>query len=100
MSERCSSTDAYNAPQMTRQLWCDTMADSRFLGAYVRRVIDDELDELFPQLPAIVLDGPKGVGKTVTAEQRCTTPGGWTMRGRAKRCEPTRPSWRTRPSQS
>lgn len=38
--------------------------------AYMRRIIDDELDELFPELPAIVLDGPKAVGKTTTAEQR------------------------------
>jgi len=42
-------------------------------GSYVRRVIDTELDELFPQLPAIVLDGPKGVGKTATTEQRCSS---------------------------
>jgi uncharacterized protein len=42
-----------------------------FLGAYVRRVIDDEIDELFEQLPALLLDGPKGVGKTATATQRC-----------------------------
>jgi len=42
-------------------------------GSYVRRVIDTELDELFLQLPAIVLDGPKGVGKTATAEQRCSS---------------------------
>ncbi len=42
-----------------------------FMGPYQRRIIDDELDELFPQLPAVLLDGPKGVGKTSTAEQRC-----------------------------
>tara|TARA_R110002072_G_scaffold141664_3_gene286959 strand:+ start:75727 stop:77010 length:1284 start_codon:yes stop_codon:yes gene_type:complete len=40
-------------------------------GAYVRRVIDDDLDALFPQLPAILLDGPKAVGKTSTAMRRC-----------------------------
>ncbi len=39
-------------------------------GEYVRRVIDDELDELFPHLPAILIDGPKAVGKTSTALQR------------------------------
>lgn len=38
--------------------------------AYVRRIVDAELDELFGQVPAIALDGPKGVGKTTTAEQR------------------------------
>ena len=37
---------------------------------YVRRIVDAELDELFGQVPAIALDGPKGVGKTTTAEQR------------------------------
>jgi uncharacterized protein len=39
-------------------------------GDYVRRTVDDELDELFGQLPAILLDGPKGVGKTRTATER------------------------------
>lgn len=42
-----------------------------FLRNYVRRVIDDEIDDLFPQLPAILIDGPKGIGKTATATQRC-----------------------------
>lgn len=37
---------------------------------YARRILDDELDELFGQVPAIAVDGPKGVGKTTTAEQR------------------------------
>ena len=39
-------------------------------AAYVRRVVDTELDVLLPALPAILLDGPKGVGKTSTALQR------------------------------
>ena len=37
---------------------------------YQRRIVDDELDELFPEIAAISLDGPKAVGKTTTAEQR------------------------------
>jgi uncharacterized protein len=37
---------------------------------YVRRAVDDALDELLPELPAILLDGPKAVGKTTTALQR------------------------------
>ncbi len=41
--------------------------------AYRRRIIDDELDELFAGLPAISIDGPKGVGKTATATQRAVT---------------------------
>lgn len=37
---------------------------------YLRRILDDELDDLFGQVPAIAIDGPKAVGKTTTAEQR------------------------------
>ena len=40
---------------------------------YTRRSIDKALDELFGQLPAILLDGPKAVGKTTTALQRAKT---------------------------
>lgn len=40
---------------------------------YVRRIVDDELDQLLPQLPAVMLDGPKGVGKTATALERART---------------------------
>ena len=36
---------------------------------YVRRVVDDDLDELLPHLPAVALEGAKGVGKTSTAQQ-------------------------------
>lgn len=41
--------------------------------AYRRRIIDDALDELFPHLAAIALEGAKGVGKTATASQRAKT---------------------------
>jgi predicted AAA+ superfamily ATPase len=40
-----------------------------FVG-YRRRVLDAELDELVAALPALSLEGPKGVGKTSTARQR------------------------------
>ena len=40
---------------------------------YRRRLIDGVLDDVFPQLPAILLDGPKAVGKTTTALQRAQT---------------------------
>lgn len=40
---------------------------------YKRRIVDDVLDALMPQLPAILLDGPKAVGKTSTATQRART---------------------------
>ena len=41
--------------------------------AYLPRVVDAELDELLPALPAVALDGAKGVGKTVTARRRART---------------------------
>ena len=41
--------------------------------AYRRRIIDDELDDLFPSLAAVALEGPKAVGKTATATQRAKT---------------------------
>ncbi len=40
---------------------------------YRTRVVDGELDELLPGLPAISLEGPKGVGKTATAARRART---------------------------
>jgi predicted AAA+ superfamily ATPase len=40
------------------------------VAGYVRRIVDEELDAVLPQLPAVMLDGPKGVGKTATALQR------------------------------
>ena len=40
---------------------------------YLRRVVDDELDELLPGIAAIAIEGPKGVGKTATAERRART---------------------------
>lgn len=40
---------------------------------YRRRIVDAELDELLSGLPAISLEGPKGVGKTATALRRART---------------------------
>lgn len=40
---------------------------------YRRRIVDDEIDELFGDLAAIAIEGPKGVGKTRTALQRAKT---------------------------
>ncbi len=40
---------------------------------YVPRVVDSELDALLPELPAVALEGAKGVGKTATAARRATT---------------------------
>jgi predicted AAA+ superfamily ATPase len=42
-------------------------------GRYRHRVVDRELDALLPELPAIALEGPKGVGKTVSATRRAST---------------------------
>lgn len=36
-------------------------------------MVDAELDELLSALPALALEGPKGVGKTATASRRATT---------------------------
>jgi predicted AAA+ superfamily ATPase len=41
-------------------------------NGYSPRLIDSELDELLSGLPAIALEGAKGVGKTATASQRAT----------------------------
>jgi predicted AAA+ superfamily ATPase len=43
------------------------------MGEYLRRVVDGELDELLPSLPAVALEGAKGVGKTETARRRAAT---------------------------
>ncbi|MCA1676051.1 MAG: DUF4143 domain-containing protein [Actinobacteria bacterium] len=43
------------------------------MGGYAGRIVDDELDELLAGLPAISLEGPKGVGKTATAQRRAAT---------------------------
>ena len=45
----------------------------KFLGNYRRRIVDDDVDYLLGELPALLLDGPKGVGKTETARQRAQT---------------------------
>ncbi len=42
-------------------------------GTYVRRIVDDEIDVLLPGLPALALEGAKGVGKTATARRRAAT---------------------------
>ncbi len=39
---------------------------------YLQRTVDLELDALLPEVAAVALEGPKGVGKTDTARRRCT----------------------------
>jgi predicted AAA+ superfamily ATPase len=43
------------------------------MNDYQPRVVDAQLDGLLAELPAIALDGPKGVGKTETAVRRART---------------------------
>lgn len=40
---------------------------------YLTRIVDAELDELLPSLPAVAIEGPKAVGKTRTALERART---------------------------
>jgi predicted AAA+ superfamily ATPase len=43
------------------------------MTGYQERIVDRELDELLCSLAAVSLEGPKGVGKTSTAERRAAT---------------------------
>lgn len=43
------------------------------MDGYGARTIDELLDEVQPELPALALQGAKGVGKTATARQRART---------------------------
>jgi len=40
---------------------------------YLPRVLESEFDELFALLPALAIEGPKGVGKTAMASRRART---------------------------
>ena len=54
-------------------LWRASRKGDPGMKDYLDRVIDRELDELLPFLPAIAIEGAKGVGKTETALRRCRT---------------------------
>lgn len=43
------------------------------MRAYSARLVDIELDQLMSELPAIALEGARGVGKTSTAQRRART---------------------------
>lgn len=43
------------------------------MSSYLPRIVDSELDELMLGLPAVAIEGPKGVGKTETALRRAET---------------------------
>lgn len=49
------------------------MVERMSSAPYRRRIVDDEFDQLIGQLPAIVFEGAKGVGKTETAKRRART---------------------------
>jgi predicted AAA+ superfamily ATPase len=49
------------------------LPETSFAAGYVRRIVDDELDAVLPELSAVLLDGPKGVGKTSTAMERANS---------------------------
>ena len=46
---------------------------AQIMSTYLPRIVDDELDEPRADLPAIAMEGPKGVGKTATARRRART---------------------------
>ena len=43
------------------------------MAFYGKRVVDTRIDALFAELPAISIEGARGVGKTTTARQRAAT---------------------------
>ncbi len=43
------------------------------MSDYLHRIVDEEIDELFQSLPAISIEGPRGVGKTETTLRRAST---------------------------
>lgn len=43
------------------------------MTGYITRIVDTDLDDLLRSLPAVAIEGPKGVGKTATAERRART---------------------------
>jgi uncharacterized protein len=53
----------------TRRTWQGRTEGRR----YLHRVLDDELDEQSAEFAAISIEGPKGVGKTETAQRRAKT---------------------------
>ena len=43
------------------------------MADYVERYIDALLDDVFPELAAVMLTGPRACGKTTTAARRATS---------------------------
>jgi hypothetical protein len=43
------------------------------LGTYIPRLVDQRLSELFAQLPALLITGPRATGKTTTARRQHVT---------------------------
>jgi hypothetical protein len=51
-------------------------------------VVDGELDELLSAVPALLVDGAKGVGKTVTASRRAGVSGHGILTGDGRQGSP------------
>ena len=49
------------------------MQDARLPHGYLPRIVDSEIDELLAALPAVAIEGARGVGKTSTALRRAAT---------------------------
>ena len=43
------------------------------MSVYAPRIIDDRIDELWAELPALSIEGARGVGKTTTARRKAAT---------------------------
>jgi hypothetical protein len=40
---------------------------------YLRRIVDDLLEDLLAELPALLITGPRGTGKTTSALRKART---------------------------
>ncbi len=49
------------------------LVDNAGADAYIPRIVDRWLDDLLPELPAVSIEGPRAVGKTLTAMRRART---------------------------
>ena len=59
----CGETGGYRLAKLKGRPRRNGKVDILTLMSYLSRVVDKELDELLPSLPAVALEGAKGVGK-------------------------------------
>jgi hypothetical protein len=55
-------------------------------GAYLPRLADNQLADLFAQLPAILITGPRAAGKTTTADSTRPLLSDWIARPKLQLC--------------